>query len=686
MVEFSSYSGPMDRRYGRSTISDTSTNDAGIGVGDIGQAVPLGIAAGSVRDIGTKIKAGANAMEIQFPGAVRGSRQAQTPEMYGKDQRTALRELAEVTEVNLTTHASFGIMGLAGADQQGNFSKEHKKMAIDEIKKAIDFAADTAKGGSVVVHTGEFQRPISESSWARNPEGAYVFKGYPGEEKEAVFKIVDERTGHIAAPVRKNQMVARPEWRRAGDAGYVNATKDYEKEGFSYKRGEKVYVDKGQYVDYEGNPISRIDRVPEYDTNTGRFKVKTYGWDDFVSEAEEINKEEAKRKGRQLTDDERYTPEEAYIKATLETNAAQARGWALYYGEKFEDQRDRIGRLRKALVFYENLEKNVPEDERWKFMREEREQMSSVADILPRNRKMTSELIKEEVREAERAIEQAKEASSSQEAQARDSEETINHVRSIEKFALKESFDSYAEAGVYAYQKTKEMGLGEKPLVITMENIFPESYGSHPDELINLVEKSRNVMTQKLKEQGVAEQEARKAAEEHIKITLDTGHLNVWRKYWQDDSNKSRAENDDGFKKWMLDKTEEFAKRNMIGNMHLTDNYGYQDDHLSPGEGTTPVKEMVEIARKYGYRGPLSVEPGADATTDLGDFWGLMKTWKLFGSPVYSAHAPIRSDVPKRNWSNIQYSYFGQDKAPYFIFGAYAPSQDWTLWTQVPLE
>jgi len=56
--------------------------------------------------------------------------------MYGEDQRTALKELAEISEINLTTHASMGIMGLAGMDQQGNFSKEQRKLGVDEIKKS----------------------------------------------------------------------------------------------------------------------------------------------------------------------------------------------------------------------------------------------------------------------------------------------------------------------------------------------------------------------------------------------------------------------------------------------------------------------------------------------------------------------------------------------------------------------
>ena len=220
-----------------------------------------------------------------------------------------------------------------------------------------------------------------------------------------------------------------------------------------------------------------------------------------------------------------------------------------------------------------------------------------------------------------------------------------------------------------------------------MENIFPESYGAHPEELKKLILNSRAKMAQMLQqERGMNDQEAQKAAATHLKATLDTGHLNVWRKYWQNDHKKSMTENDNDFKKWAINQVEELAKNDMIGNVHLADNYGYQDDHLAPGQGTAPVKEIAAVLKKYGYKDAFTVEPGADATTDLGDFHGLMKTWKLFGSPVYGAHGPARTDVPKASWSDIQYSYFGQSKAPYYVFGAYAPSQDWTLWTQVGLE
>ena len=153
------YYHPMDREYNSKTA-----DEIGLGVKGVGMSVPFGISAADVQGLQSKIRMGAGNIEIQFPGAGRGSRQAPTPEMFGREQREAIKEMAKVSEVKLTTHATWQIMGLSGADQQGNFSKEQRKMAIDEIKRAIEFARDTALGGSVVVHTGEFARPISEKS------------------------------------------------------------------------------------------------------------------------------------------------------------------------------------------------------------------------------------------------------------------------------------------------------------------------------------------------------------------------------------------------------------------------------------------------------------------------------------------------------------------------------------------
>ena len=147
---------------------------------------------------------------------------------------------------------------------------------------------------------------------------------------------------------------------------------------------------------------------------------------------------------------------------------------------------------------------------------------------------------------------------------------------------------------------------------------------------------------------------------------------------------KNPEENDAEFKKWYMDEFEDLAKNNMIGNVHLVDNLGQWDDHLAPGQGNAPITEVMGVLKKYGYDKAVTMEPGAAASTDLSDFHGLMKAWRHLGSPV--SGAGFGAPRLPGTWGGVQYSYFGQTEAPQYIFGSYAPSNDWTLWSQVPLE
>ena len=710
MVEFGTgYIMPMDREYGDAHIEDNSTNDIGIApIRDIGFSVPLGIAAPNVQGVAAKIRTGTRLMEIQFPGAGRAQRNAQTPGVYGKLQRQALEELGRANNVNFTTHASFSVMGLAGMDQQGNFSKQNKKFALEEIERAIGFAADVARGGNVTIHTGEFVRPISEEKWAKDPEtGRYLFKNYADEPERATYRVVDERNGQIAAQIRKNQKVARPVWYVAKPGETYFDENDQEQ---TVPESQKD----GVYIDFERKKVNQLEgRVPEYDSDPksetfGRFKVEYYDWPKFEEEARKRTQEarEFWQKNKDAPeavwvksiylqfrnakseDDIEVEPEVAYMQATLETNAANSKGWALYYGGQIDQELEQMAKLKKALKLYEKIEAGVPEDEKWQLMREAR---ITLPGIIPPDYKKPTELINEQIRAIDRQIKYAKESSLSQEQQSADAYETMRHIQSQKRYALTEAYDSYAQAGMYAMLHTNKLekeGKLKEPIFVAMEHIFPEQYGGHPEELIDLVEGGRKSMTEKLVKSGeYSEEEAKRLAETHIKGHLDTGHINMWRKYWIWDDKTVPEENERRFNKWVLDHVEEMAKRNMIGSVHLTDNDGYQDEHLSPGQGNAPVADMIRILKKHGFNGALVVEPGADATTDLSDFHGLMKTWRLFGSSIYGAGTGgERGPGKQRAWGEVQYSYFGQMEPPYFTFGRYSPSEDWTLWSGVPME
>ena len=686
---------------------------AELGIKDIGMSVPMGISAANVAGIYSKIRMGAGNIEIQFPGYRTGSRNAQTPEMLGEDQRQAIRELSLANEVKFTTHASFQLMGMMGRDERGNFSIYNATQDLFELKRAIDFQADVG-GGSVVIHSGEFERPMTDMymddetgrlNLARDPSGRLLFRQAHTQEVDARFEVLDDRTSQKFETVQKDRLVAFPEWRR-----------EKQGRGGIDQNNNRAYIEKDDYIDYDGrkiiNPYDALKgRVPEYDSAKGRFKVDLRSFDYFRKEAEEHNKWFEKKHGRKPNYYEKIYPEEAFFHSTLETQEANARGWALYYGKDAERDLQMMKKLEEAKKFYEQLDKSIPEEEKWKIMRQDTDFAQITRGILPTETKHPLKIIEEQLTEASKRLEYARQTSLSQEQQALDTAETKEHLVTPIKRLEKHGTRMYAEAGIHALRKTRDPN---NPVTVAVEHIFPERFGGHLEELKWIIKKSREKMVDMLIKpeieygasmapqeidkkkldkdimqpnpyyMGVSREEAEKLAERHIKATLDTGHINLWRKYWQEDPRKTREQNDDAFKKWVLDQVESLAKEKMVGNVHLADNFGYHDDHLAPGQGNSPIKEIIAILKRHGYEKAITVEPGADASTDLSDFHGLMKTWRFFGSPVYGMG--FRGSGVPQTWADVQYSFFGQNKPPYYVFGGYAPSNDWTLWSAVPLE
>ncbi len=710
MVEFGrGYTHLMDREYSQfghkrdyaSADQLTAPNRGTVRIADVGMSMGLGPVP-NVQAVGAKIRPGAKVVELGFMGMGKGSAQGHTPEMYGEKQRQALREMGTANRVDWTTHATVGVYGLAGMDQQGNFSKTQREMALHEVKRAIDFAADVATGGPVVVHTGEFHRPLVDQEWNVNdPKYKDKFRMYEQEAERASFRVVDTRTGQVIQEARKNREVTKPIWNVA-KSGTEYKDFDGQMKTASDERDEKGLP---IYMNYMGERLRPENRVPQYDPNEGKFMVKKLTWEDIKREAQDMTIRAKEivadyRSGKMSerdfknsfwirfkdtpVDQIKVRPEEAYIISTLETNASNSRGWGYYYGAGFEGNIERIKKYEKALEFYKKLDAATDPEEKWKLQQQVPDHLHG---LVPPDTKNPIDIIKRALDESKGHVKMNQESSASQFAQAAEAEEQIRHVQSADTYAHQEAFESYARLGINALkqsEKLKEMGKLKAPIALAMENLFPENYGSHPDELIELVKGSRAKMVQMLKQQGVSEKEAREKAETHLTSTFDTGHMNMWRKYWVGDEKKSMKENDEAFQKWMLDKVGQMAKEKIIGHVHLSDNYGYQDDHLAPGEGNTPIKELVKVLKDNGFKGKMIVEPGADYNTDVSGFHSVMKTWRYFGSPAYGESSGLAASG--RTWNEVGYGFFGQNAPPYFVFGGYSPSEDWTLWSQVPLE
>ncbi len=663
-------------------------------VGEIGETATEGQRFGSLIQSSTgAIRGGASKIELQTN--MGGGVEAVGAEAYGHEARQTLREVQRATGAQFTSvHVPTQIGNLSGFNPQQGFSDEQRLVALEEVKKAITFAAETAGKGAIVIHTGEYQRPMSEQQWAKNSDGTYQFLGYQEEPGRAITYMVDDRNGRIISDVRKSQIIREPV--------YLEAESDYVGKDI---HGNPRQIDKGDWVDQDGqfidpkDPEGLFKRVPQWDEAKTRFKTRAMGWEEIAERANKQNKKYGTN----------FTPEEMAYRIQMETQMLQYRGSSLYHGKFYDGYREQRVELLKHLEYYEQIEKDIPPEEAWKIMKTTYKGGGrGGGEFATPELKLPSEVIKKELDLVEKEMRYTHEASSSADAQADQIQDTLEHVKPVDKYAVDQSMKSYAEAGIHAMQQSEVNPHAKGDLFVAPENIFPEmGFGSHPQELKQLVLKARDAMVQYLTEPELDDIYARRkadgtlpkkpnpffnpdmtkerAAEEaksHIKATLDTQHMGMWRKHFQAKPGEVKQDTDKRFSKWYMDEFKQLADDKIIGHVHLVDSLGGGHHHLPAGQGDLPLRDAMAYLKDKGY--DVSIISEAFGEEGMGAGRIRTKTWQHFGSPVYSAFSG--PSVGPAIWPQVQQGYFGRTQPPLFIYGSYSPSNDWTLWTQVPME
>ncbi len=627
------YKNSMDREYFEPM---TDADKPIIPMGEVGISANPTI--DQLQALKSRIFQGVSKVELGFFGRGKGSMQGgnTTPEMYGTEQRKAIRELAEINRVELTTHASVAHGTMSGMTEQG-FSDEARRASITEIQRAVDFAADVARGGPVVVHTGEWQRPISEAGGNGGKFSGYDFTAFGGDnekDKGAIY-LADSETGKIMG-FRKDMKVFRP------------------------------------IVEEEKDSFDKTKKIPLYKLNkdSGEIEVEEVTYKSFLEKLNEDKKkhysdnEKEKKYWIDQNTGKEKTPEIMFYETFLKTKKDQYHGESLRYLDHLETYRKQLDSMKKEYELQVEIEKATPDE--YKYQHENETKWGE--------RIKKSEEMRKNITNVEREIQQIQEHSSSYAANAREVQENIDNLRPIEEVGIKKTAETIAKAASYAYDKELSMNLS-KPLFIAPENVFPEQYGAHPQELKKIVKESRAAMTKYImdnqsKYKVKSKEDAEKIAETHIKATFDIGHANTWKKYFNE-----KKEGD--FNKWLMNEVDDLIKNKIIGHVHISDNFGYEDEHVTPGEGSAPIKEFIERIKKDKTIG-INVESAHQ------DVESLLGAWRLFGSPV-NGLSGSRTD----RWTNLEGGYFGKTKSPYFVFGEYAPSDDFRgspFWTGLPLE
>ncbi len=624
-----------------------------------------------VQAVEAKIREGAGKLEIGFMGAGKGNSQQPTPESFGKLERQDIKELLTINDIKSSVHAAVHTMSLAGFGQRG-FSAQQREEAINEINRAIDFAGDVTKGGAIVFHLHEWQRPLIDAgkSFSDRFKDKYDFKGYDSEDRDSQYLVVDKRTGQFIEGITRDQKVYEPLYHTA---------KTFCPDRIGKKDANGVVIKPDDWVDINGNvipksaPVDRLfERVPVWNSDHTNFEVAERDWNYFVQRAKEWNEHHP---------DDKVTPEIIYARTRLENNVLQAKGNSLYHATRYEDHRMNYEKYKEAYEFYKKLEENTPDDRKWELMKQNRVLGDHFGLTIPDN-VLPSEWLKKQMKAEADQMRYIHEASASADAQARQYTELMKQLAPVEDYGLQKTAETIAEVGIRAMYETKKKKL-ENPLFVAPENFDQHMYGSHPDEMKKVIAKSREEMAKRLQQQGYSPDDAKKLALTHISGTLDIGHMNMWRRFYNPvDENgnpkfKTPEEREKAFEKWMLDKAEELVKDGYVKHIHLTDNFGFGDEHLTPGQGNVPMREFLKRLEKHGIN---------DIIVEAGSYNGptiLYDTLAEFGSPIYGV-AKGRAGTPRVN--QIRNRHFGYNAPGFFIAGPYAPSQDWQPWSQVPLE
>ena len=570
-----------------------------------------------------RIKLGVNNIELGFTGVGKGSAQSPTPGSVGIAERQAIKEVAKINDVKIASvHAPMSIQGLAGFSQNG-FNEQKRAQDVEEVKRSIDFAGDVSNGGAIVVHTGEFPYSIKE---------------------------------------------------KFGDKPFVT------KDGKKIKLEESPYASeftKQILVDKEGNvnqQIGKNDVISVYDRDKGEYESRDL---DYYKKLAEKNKNENKKE-ENIKDYKKFTNEDISESRYKET----------YENPYWLANKDKLD---IDLIRYSTEDSEFGYKEYQKLERE-KEMQKAIKQAEDNNDPERAEQIKKWYEQYK--SDDFRDDWYSLQGKIKDAKREKLLSSSISDYGMQRTNESVAELAIEAARVSKNKKL-DNPLFVAPENLWDGNYGSHPQDLKEIIKNSRNKFVEfatkdnivingkevkntfknqieKIYGKKLTIDDAKKYAKDHIKATFDIGHANIWRKYFSGSDNE--------FKQWLGKEVKELTDEGIIGHVHVSDNFGYNDEHLAPGSGNAPIKEFMTHLEKSNFKGDVIFEPGS-SDAQYPNFLSAMYDLE---TPVYRLHGDRTA-----SWTSIQGGYFGQGYIPSFVTNNYLSPADKNTpftWSGIPLE
>lgn len=676
---------------------------------------------------------------IEFNPAINGQGMKSFSKITG-EKRRALREIKKVNEATIGTHADSNVFGLTGFDtQRYSFSEDRRHQNVAKIKEAIDFAAEVSEGGAITFHAGDFLRPIDGTNFGKG-----VDFSKSKEQKDMVLGIIDETSNEFVreSMVRPEESltvaVKDPEHKIKmegfSDRYSVPGFKPLEKENGELDVSTKTFGNFRQYAawlyDHDENYKKEVDKKLN-----GNLVINNKGEKDKPNEISDYRALELAAKQKFIDDN----------KFQLLTTANNQ------FSQIGKQQRE-VEKLKKALddAIEKSIEDDgeiyyIPKDMRTSDVKpisksklkasassrdievdeESDEWRSHISNFIAvKNGKFIDENGNETSKghfniegfyagdynldHLDNRLNEIKFLKKNVQSQIEDRFQKLgfkddlkdSKYKTISEMSQEQNKKSFGELGSLLYEKNKMLEKqGKDKMYFAIENIFPEHYGATPEELLEIIKTAKGAMSEELVREGRvgSKKDAKKIADQSIKATFDTGHLHMWKKHFRRKDKESDKDYDKRFNKWALEETKKLIKAGVIGNVHLADNFGHEDDHLSLGQGTVPIQEYMKMFDKARADGKITGKFSVEGGFDQGDNHGVHEAWKQSGVQIF------RSQDATDKWVNLEdnpghgygfsqltdNSNYNAGNKPYFVFGKYAPSQDpndWAPWDEMGLE
>ncbi|MEM2916536.1 MAG: hypothetical protein QXT19_04225 [Candidatus Woesearchaeota archaeon] len=513
------------------------------------------------------------------------------PKAYGEEVRRAIKEVAMANEVMFT--------GMEMPTSLSNLSGwDAQRSIIDEEKRQrdLDEVKEMIKFAADVGQGGG----IDVLSWEYDRPIHRADWWKPGSKEEKAFKRLAEE--------EKRHEVVRFVDIRSGQVSPI-----------PIREGIPMFIKKinGKYVEVDPTVWVRNPKTGKMELP----KPDLWKYDDF----------------KEFAEAKKMSVAEAIKRHFLDEQLKMAKAQAGYYHDRYNDAKEaeqHFARIVKAVEAGEE----IPEE-------------------LVKKGYKTIQALKEKQKFYSELANSFKAGLEEQRRIELQTEQRIESWKPMEEITVKRSKESYAEAAITAMQMQDRLGPKniKHDLYVGPEIGWPQFYGSHPKEFVDMIRGSREIMVKmltndkeykgKYKEFGLKEPMSRAEAEEeakrHIKGMLDTSHLGMWLQNFHPEMPWDKRIKE--FSKWYKEQIEWLAKVNkkeqIIGGIQAVDSAGAAHGHLPPGQGILPVKEAVEILRqKGGFTGYLTSEGHEEEKFGEGRI--LLKTWQHFNAPIATGYGP----------------------------------------------